>query len=65
MPSHDAEPPKSAGPLTGTAREFVEFSQRERRRRNNDANNFDPALFDEAVDYILHKLARQNREEGA
>ena len=42
---------------------FAEFSARERERRQDSGEGFDPALFAEATDLILRKL-RKLEEEG-
>jgi hypothetical protein len=44
---------------TGTAREFADFCRGERQRYVNTAHEADPALFDEAVAYVLQKLSAQ------
>ncbi len=51
--------------LTGTAREFAVFCKGERQRRANAEGDFDPVLFDAAVDYVLRQLTTQAREAGA
>lgn len=65
MPPNDATPPMPDSQLTGTAREFAEFCKREYQRRNNAGGDFDPVLFDEAVDYILRKLEVRLQETEA
>jgi len=65
MPPSHAVPPLPNSPLTGTTREFAEFAKRERQRRRNIETEFDPELFDAAVEYILHKLATPSQETGA
>ncbi len=62
-PSHTA-PSAPDSPHTGTAHEFAEFCKRERQRRANMEGDFDPTLFDEAVDYVWHKLASTPQAAG-
>jgi hypothetical protein len=50
---------------TGIAREFAEFCKGERQRYANTEHESDPALFDEAVAYVLQKLSAQAQEAGA
>jgi len=50
---------------TGTAHEFAEFCKGERQRYVNTAHEADPALFDEAVAYVLQKLSTQAQGGGA
>lgn len=50
---------------TGTAREFSEFCKGERQRYVNTEQEADPALFDEAVAYVLQKLSTYAQEAEA
>ena len=62
MASPDLVPPTPDARLTGTVREFTAFCTGERQRRINTEEAFDPALFDEAVAYILGKLTARAQE---
>jgi len=62
MSPHDTATPLSDTQITGTAREFAAFCKRDRQRRINMEGDFDPALFDAAVAYIVHKLTTQAQE---
>ena len=59
MASNHTENATSDSRVTGTAREFAEFCKGERQRYVNTAQEADPALFDEAVAYVLQKLSAQ------
>lgn len=48
--------------VIGLAREFAEFCKGERQRYANTEQETDPALFDEAVAYVLQKLSAQAQE---
>jgi hypothetical protein len=64
MPQADTRISTPDPQLTGTAREFAEFCKGERNRRSNAEEAFDPALFDEAVAYVLRQLTARSQEMG-
>ncbi len=41
---------------------FIEFCHAESERQSNSGEEFDPALFDEAVDLVTRKLEKLEQE---
>jgi hypothetical protein len=50
------------GDMVGPAKDFMGFIDLELERRRNSDQAFDPALFEEAVDLVLAKLRRVDRD---
>lgn len=48
--------PPGARELTGPAKDFANFIELELERRRSSDKDFDPDLFDEAVELVLRKL---------
>jgi len=49
-------------PPQGATESFAEYSAMERERRVNSGEEFDEALFDEAVDLVARKLQKLEDE---
>ena len=65
MSSNEPANAVPGSPALGIAREFAEFCKGERQRYANTEQETDPALFDEAVAYVLQKLSAQAQERRA
>ena len=62
MTTNEARPLSLHRPQRATE-SFAAFSQEERERRLNSGDEFDQALFDEAVGLVIRKLEKL-QEEG-
>lgn len=57
-PLDDDNKPLSLGRPKRAREAFVEYSTAERQRRQDSGADFDPGLFDEAVELIVRKLKK-------
>ena len=58
-PEHDPKPLEYV--RKGPASEFAEYARGEFHRRANLGDDFDAALYDEAVQFILNTIEKQHR----
>jgi len=54
--SESTEQPPLTPELIGPARDFNSFIELEFERRRSSQKDFDAALFDEAVELVMHKI---------
>jgi hypothetical protein len=59
MPDRAPQEPPYIRELSGPAKDFAGFIELELERRRSSDKDFDPDLFDEAVELVLDKLRGQ------
>jgi hypothetical protein len=57
--------PFSKSRLRGPARDFAEYCELEKERRQNSGEAFDADTYDRAVDLVLRRLGAFQEEGGA